>query len=383
MEGLLSTPEYKAPTVETTYTVGNELTGLLDKGGSYLDAARTQGLQYVASRNLVNTSLGAEATEKARIEAALPIAQQDAAYKQSQITQGQQGDIQSQLYGIQGGISSALSSQEASQTSALSAQQAGENLTAMAKQAGYDSVLEAEKAGYITDQMILAAGFDSTQSFQDYQEASDLAAQASEYDIALAEKQGEISGELIGVEYTLKMEQDAQNAGFADAAAADKAGYDWALQDKADAAEMERLQTENDVKLQLADMQLSDNAMTAISGVIDTANQTFMDGMLAIMTNVDLTTEAKTEAIAHLQAQYEASITSVASIYGVTIDWGTIGDEETPPDEEKTPEEIWNDIDTDEAYKTLTVTEKYQKYLEYVSGMNNAAAYQSWTPPGL
>ena len=111
----MEVPEYKAPEVDKEYTVGSEITGLLDKGGSYLESARTEGKQYAASRGLLNSSLGAEAAEQARVKAALPIAQQDAQYKQQQVIQGQAGDIKSQHLGMQAGYSSKLSAQEAAQ----------------------------------------------------------------------------------------------------------------------------------------------------------------------------------------------------------------------------------------------------------------------------
>lgn len=63
---------------QPTQTVAGQLGGLLEAESPYLTAARTRGEQEAAKRGLLSTSMAAGATEKAAIEAALPIAQQDA-----------------------------------------------------------------------------------------------------------------------------------------------------------------------------------------------------------------------------------------------------------------------------------------------------------------
>ena len=62
-----------------TQTVAGQITGLLEAESPYMTAARTRGKQYAQTRGLLNTTMGGEATEKAAIEAAFPIASQDAA----------------------------------------------------------------------------------------------------------------------------------------------------------------------------------------------------------------------------------------------------------------------------------------------------------------
>lgn len=65
-------------TVDPNALVSNQLTGLLNKGGAYIDNARAQGTQYAASRGLLNSAMGAGTSENAAISAALPIAQGNA-----------------------------------------------------------------------------------------------------------------------------------------------------------------------------------------------------------------------------------------------------------------------------------------------------------------
>ena len=62
----------------TKGTVAGQMTGLLNSGNSYIKNARNRGKEHAASRGLLNSSIAAGASEKAAINAAMPIAQQDA-----------------------------------------------------------------------------------------------------------------------------------------------------------------------------------------------------------------------------------------------------------------------------------------------------------------
>jgi len=66
-------------------TVKYQIENLLDTESRYINQARQQGKEYASSRGLLNTSIAAGASERAAIEAALPIAAQDA---QTYFTQG-------------------------------------------------------------------------------------------------------------------------------------------------------------------------------------------------------------------------------------------------------------------------------------------------------
>lgn len=76
-----STTGYDATLSEVnkdTDTVSGQLNTLLSSGSSYLDRARTSAQQWGESRGLLNSSMTAGAGEAAAIDAALPIASQDA-----------------------------------------------------------------------------------------------------------------------------------------------------------------------------------------------------------------------------------------------------------------------------------------------------------------
>ena len=92
----LPTPEIYAP---QNASVADHLNGLLAQDNPYMQSAATRGLQYANQRGLMNSSMGAEASQKAAIDAALPIASQDASqafqhnlsgqnYRQEDVLQG-------------------------------------------------------------------------------------------------------------------------------------------------------------------------------------------------------------------------------------------------------------------------------------------------------
>lgn len=66
----------RAPNKKTT--VRGQLEGLLRDGGGYMQNARKTGEAFVARRGLLNSSLGAQASQSAAIAGAAPIAQADA-----------------------------------------------------------------------------------------------------------------------------------------------------------------------------------------------------------------------------------------------------------------------------------------------------------------
>ena len=73
-----------------TDTVQGQLGGLLEQENPLMQRAYYKGLDYANSRGLVDSSMGSEAAQAAMMDAALPIAQQDAStyYDQGKTNQG-------------------------------------------------------------------------------------------------------------------------------------------------------------------------------------------------------------------------------------------------------------------------------------------------------
>lgn len=73
---MATTPSYTIDPKKQT--VSGQLTGLLEQDSPYMQQAKTAGEQYATSRGLLNSSIGAQASQDAAIQAAMPIAQADA-----------------------------------------------------------------------------------------------------------------------------------------------------------------------------------------------------------------------------------------------------------------------------------------------------------------
>ncbi len=82
IEGTVATASTYDPTLRginvDTDTVQGQITGLLDSDSRYIERARARGIGVANSRGLLNSSMAAGASEASAIDAALPIAQQDA-----------------------------------------------------------------------------------------------------------------------------------------------------------------------------------------------------------------------------------------------------------------------------------------------------------------
>lgn len=133
-------PQYTASKDQVYEVTGNELVSnqlnnLLSKNNPYIQRARASAAEVGNSRGLLDSSITAGAGEAAAIDAAMPIAQQDAAVYSDRGQMREQGIINSyarnqadantaNLYGVQAGYESALSKQEHGQASALQSQAA-------------------------------------------------------------------------------------------------------------------------------------------------------------------------------------------------------------------------------------------------------------------
>jgi len=100
-------------------TVSGQLQGLLASNSDYIKNAQANAMETANQRGLLNSTMAASAGTKAAIGSALPIAQQDAAYRQESTLQQEQGGIQQGLYETQGRLASDLSAQESEQQSRL------------------------------------------------------------------------------------------------------------------------------------------------------------------------------------------------------------------------------------------------------------------------
>ena len=73
--------DYKPDTVKMSQnqTVSGQMDKLLKSDSPYMQQAATAGQQFANKRGLLNSTMGAQASQNSAIQAAMPIAQQDAA----------------------------------------------------------------------------------------------------------------------------------------------------------------------------------------------------------------------------------------------------------------------------------------------------------------
>jgi hypothetical protein len=162
----LSTNDLMAKS-DPEYTVEGILNRITNSDSHYIRSARSGAARTANARGLLNTSIAAGSGEKAAIESALPIAQQDANSYQTNLNTAQQGMITSKL-----------SSQEAMQAALAKAKEYEYQANLYRLQGDINSALQAQGAAETL-----------RQSAADYQEASQLSTQEFNQTAAMSAQQ--------------------------------------------------------------------------------------------------------------------------------------------------------------------------------------------------
>ena len=264
-------PEYKAPTAYTPSpeaTVEGRLPGILSSGSPYIQGAQQRAKEYAASRGLLNTSMAATAGERAAIESALPIAQQDAGAFQEAGMLGYQGEI----------------------TGATAAQKHGQDVSLVGEQAKYSSILAgqtAEQEAVTADKLAVAK--------------KQLLAMGGEIDAATAAKLADINASAAEKLAAVNEATDARRAETDAAAAAVKAETD---------AAAAKAQAEIDA----ADRSSGEKKQAATT--VAELGARYLERIVWIQSNPDLTPTAKAELVAQAKFEYEQNVKNVMALYG-------------------------------------------------------------------
>ena len=99
----------------------DQLNATLNQNGLLMRMAKTKGQQAAGSRGLMNSSIGSEASMRAMVDAATPIAQQNTQFAQTKDINQQQADLTSQRDEKQFGYSAKLNDQQNTFTAGQSA----------------------------------------------------------------------------------------------------------------------------------------------------------------------------------------------------------------------------------------------------------------------
>lgn len=115
-------PTFSAREVKPEETVAGQMDTLLAKDSPYITAGQTASAQESNARGLLNTSMGVEAGEVARIKSVLDVASPDAATYASAASAAQDAEQTATLEGYRGDITKTINEQEGQITYDLSAQ---------------------------------------------------------------------------------------------------------------------------------------------------------------------------------------------------------------------------------------------------------------------
>jgi hypothetical protein len=171
--------------------VQNQMQGLMNRGGAYMQNAARRGLETANRRGLLNSSIAAGSAERSSLEAAMPIAQADAqTYGRTQsenmgaLNQGlmQERDIMNQqtMEGLRqagAGINAGIQAQLAREQMALDLQRQRENLAFSGEQQGLDRFQQQQLAQF-------GLGADLTRGQQQFGFQRSLAEQGFGFDAA-------------------------------------------------------------------------------------------------------------------------------------------------------------------------------------------------------
>lgn len=146
-----------------------QLASTINQGGLLMRMAQNEGQQSAASRGLMNSSIGAEASQRAIVDAALPLSQQNTQFAQTKDINQQQADLTSQRDEKQFGYSAKLNDQQNTFTAGQSAldRQQQTNLTNLNFQNQYALNTQQNQATTARDATLF--GYDQENKAQDFQ----------------------------------------------------------------------------------------------------------------------------------------------------------------------------------------------------------------------
>lgn len=366
----VSVPSATTYTAPSTYdpgdtgTVSGQLDGLLADDSSYMENAWESGQRNAASRGLQNSSLSSEASQKAAIDAALPIAQQDATTYATAGLSKQESDqdaaLQSQLYGdsanlvnVEGAASSQLSSQEAAQEGNLTEYTAGTTAGLSRQEAEQTGILDSAQAGYASDLSAQQAGETSELSAQEAGQTSELSHQQMKEDQLLADFNAMLASGFSEQEASQALKQSQHEANLSSELSAQDSGEAIREQTFIDAALDTRHAAEMETEEYIAELNVSSEEKQAFGASVTLYGEQMMKAIEDVQSNPDLDGTAKGVLIGQIQDQYMANLDNTNQVYGFEdIEW-TIGEEE---EEEEDTEET-EDTETEDTEDTETEDE--------------------------
>lgn len=270
--------------------VDTEVSRITSAGGPLMQQAKTDGLATAQRRGLLNSSMAAGAAQGAVLNAALPMAQQNAA-------QTAQKNLSNQEYGQNRG----LQEQKFGYDTQLSDQDFRQNSTLQREKFGYDTQL--------TDQKFRN---DSSLSAQDYTQRRGLASQ-----------QGDIDAGLQDNRYAHESNLSAQNANQQGTLSAQEAQQQRTLSDQnfRQTDYINRLDQQS--KEKIASWNVGQYEKAQATSALQAMESLYASEFTNIAGNADLPAEARNEYLKHIATLRDSTLGLVQQMYGVNITWAS------------------------------------------------------------
>lgn len=161
-----------------------QLASTINQGGLLMRMAQNEGQQSAASRGLMNSSIGAEASQRAIVDAALPLSQQNTQFAQTKDINQQQADLTSQRDEKQFGYSAKLNDQQNTFSAGQSAldRQQQTNLTNLNFK--NQSALNNQQNTYTTQRDSALFGYDQKNKATDFANQLQMMSEQQKNDLA-------------------------------------------------------------------------------------------------------------------------------------------------------------------------------------------------------
>lgn len=253
----LSAPTFGAREITADETVAGQMQKILSENSPYMQSAKAEGIADANARGLLSSSLASGMSQKAAIDAAAPIAAQDASTH----------------------AASALSAQNATQQAEIMKFDGQVQTIAKAQQAYYDSMMELEKFKYTEYLDNKKFWYDSYLQDTKYADEGALKDKAALYESALQ-----------------KQKTDAE-------------------------ATLQKALKQIDANIELEKIAANDRAnfVQAMGPVMQQYQTTFQT--IQAQPNEVMDQAAKTWALNTAALMYKDQMTALASIYGYPVSW--------------------------------------------------------------
>ena len=260
-------------------SVSNRVQGLIAKDSPLMQQAATKGLKSANRRGLLNSSMAVQAAQAATLDAAVPIASQEAGQAHQSNMQGTDIEAQSRRQGVD------IAAQERMQGTEIGARERlqGTELSSRERMQGTDIAAQERLQGteLSARERLQGTELESRERMQ----GTELAAQSTLQGAELASRE--------------RMQQ-AENA------------------------LREQLSTlDREAQARIAGMNVAANERTAAATMAAGFEQSYAQMVATIMNNPDIPSEVRQQYLDHAAAVRDSNFALVEQMYGLELEWTT------------------------------------------------------------